>query len=737
MFSRLIRRLPVLAAVIYAAMVAAILICAHLTIKHSVDVQMTDNFSARLDSILEQLEHETQQLKETGLEEAYSAQFKENALKQILSMYADSPQKHQPYILDRHGAILAHPSISAGSNNIARSHFYPELQTAGGGEFEYKGPDGTRWVIFRSFPYWGWKIVYDISAAEKYADVAKLDSRVGGILLLMSLVSLAIAWWTTQYRVVIPMRQTNARLEQAMREVRIANQALIEDEEQYRRLFEAESDAIVLVDYQSGQIINVNSAACELYGYSREEFMALRNTDISAEPEKTARFFSQRETHAPLRLHKRKDGKIFPVEITGNYYDYHGRTMHVAAIRDITARKQAEEELRAAKLAAEAASLAKSSFLANMSHEIRTPMNGVLGMISLLLETELSLEQRDLGSMAKTSAESLLSIINDILDFSKIEAGQMSLSPVEFRMREGLQLINNLFALSFERKGIELWFEIREDVPNLLLGDFSRLRQVLVNLVGNALKFTPAGHSVLVLVEKAAQEHETIVINFHVIDSGIGIEPEVRATIFNAFQQADDSITRRFGGTGLGLTISQKLVKLMGGEMTVRSKPGVGSVFSFSIPLTISTALTEEQGDIVSGMGDRTTQLPAGLRVLVAEDNSINQKLAQRILHKAGCVVKIAQNGQEAVDACCQEAFDIVLMDIQMPVMDGLAALQKLRENTGGQARIPVIALTAHALDEDREKYLGAGFDGYSAKPFNREQLLQTMLSVYQANKSS
>ena len=364
-------------------------------------------------------------------------------------------------------------------------------------------------------------------------------------------------------------------------------------------------------------------------------------------------------------------------------------------------------------------------------------MNGVLGMISLLLETELSLEQRDLGSMAKTSAESLLSIINDILDFSKIEAGQMSLSPVEFRMREGLQLINNLFALSFERKGIELWFEIREDVPNLLLGDFSRLRQVLVNLVGNALKFTPAGHSVLVLVEKAAQEHETIVINFHVIDSGIGIEPEVRATIFNAFQQADDSITRRFGGTGLGLTISQKLVKLMGGEMTVRSKPGVGSVFSFSIPLTISTAPTEEQGDIVSGMGDRTTQLPAGLRVLVAEDNSINQKLAQRILHKAGCVVKIAQNGQEAVDACCQEAFDIVLMDIQMPVMDGLAALQKLRENTGGQARIPVIALTAHALDEDREKYLGAGFDGYSAKPFNREQLLQTMLSVYQANKSS
>ena len=499
-------------------------------------------------------------------------------------------------------------------------------------------------------------------------------------------------------------------------------------EERYRDLFQNSTDLVFTVDMH-GAFTAMNYAAKQVFGCTDQDTVGLTlHSFMDPADRRTLKdvfgmlIGGERSVLREITTVS-QGGRRVVLEMNCRLRHGNGGPNAVDIIaRDVTRQKREQAALEEARAAAEAASCAKSEFLANMSHEIRTPMNGILGMTELTLETSLDREQRTNLEVVKTSAEALLTIINDILDFSKIEAGRMELEAQPFDVRRLVESCIDLVALPAAQKGIRAACEIDPDLPPAWIGDAARLRQVLTNLVGNASKFTEVGE-IRVTVDRAATK-DGCRARFRVRDTGIGIPPEQHRRIFEMFCQADGSTSRKYGGTGLGLAIASRLVTLMGGQLTVDSVAGQGSCFEFTID--VQEGSPKENAATLPNVSGECPVRSGSATILLAEDNKVNQMLAVRTLEKGGYRVLVANNGVEAVQIALEQPLELVLMDIQMPEMDGFQATSKIRawRAANGKEPIPVIAMTAHALKGDRERCLAGGMTDYISKPVRPANLL-------------
>ncbi|MBI5280744.1 MAG: PAS domain S-box protein [Candidatus Solibacter usitatus] len=520
---------------------------------------------------------------------------------------------------------------------------------------------------------------------------------------------------------------------------------------EFRMVWEGAGDAMAFLDAE-GSIVTANPSFAALVDRAAEQVEGRPITSVlcecpGQEEDELARFRAEfagrsiegrtvREYHTPA-------GELIWLETTNSFLDRPGAPpLLLLVLRNITGRVRTEQELRAANeflesttqwaremaASAELASAAKSEFLANVSHEIRTPLNGILGMTELTLRTELTDEQREYLEMARVSSESLLSLVDDLLDLSKAESGRVEIVPAPFRLREHLGHFMWPLAHRGVARGLKVSWHVDEAVPDRLVGDAGRLRQVLINLVGNAIKFTEAGW-VSAYVEVMARTEDAVSVRFLVRDTGVGLPVERIEDAFAPFTQLDSSSTRRRGGTGLGLSISEKLVELMGGRLYVCSELHQGSTFCFTLTFPINARSEEVAGEVAF-----TAQAPPPsrrLRVLVAEDNAINQRLILRLVELAGHEATLVSTGREAAERAASSEWDLILMDVQMPDLDGIKAAAAIRAaEAGAGRRIPIVAMTAHAMASDQAACLAAGMDAYLSKPIRLEALTRAISSV-------
>jgi len=564
-------------------------------------------------------------------------------------------------------------------------------------------------LVARPMLYRSLRIAASVSLDKALANWRQERHAIIGVALVfiaMIIASGALAQWQIE------------RLRRARHALTVANRTM-------DRALASMTDGFLLCDADD-RVIAWNERYLELYPWLREAMAAGVHfeslVDVASRTVVAQDDEAQRKAWREMRLSMHRSGH--------GMYDQEfedGTVIHVierrtpdggivSVFRDVTA---TERELARAKSDAEAANLAKSQFLAAMSHEIRTPLNGVIGMNNLLLRTPLNDEQRAYARTIRASGKSLLALINDILDLSKIEAGRMELELTDFDpMRLADEVIASVQTRARE-KGLSLKTVYSPDLPVALLGDAGRLRQVLFNLIGNAVKFTKQG-GVGVEMAQRPLGAERIELQIAVRDSGIGIAPEVLPKLFERFTQADSGTARKFGGSGLGLAISRDIIQLMGGRVAVETSLGIGSIFRVFVPLALGNT---ERAAVTDTQFDAPTDMGTSLRILVAEDNAVNQLLISTLLKQLGHDVDLVENGREAVEQVQAVPYDLVLMDIQMPEMDGTSATRQIRALGSKVSRIPIVALTANAMVEDRQAYLAAGMNDYLSKPIQAKQL--------------
>ncbi len=521
------------------------------------------------------------------------------------------------------------------------------------------------------------------------------------------------------------------------------------------RAVEQSLSAIVIMDSEF-RVEFVNPAFTRTSGFSAEEVIGKNAFSFHADLHENdfltniqATLSAGNPWQGEMR-NRKKDGTVFWEYATISPIKNESGQLsgYVAIKEDISQRKEAEQQLVKMQKEAQAANRAKSLFLANMSHDIRTPMNGIIGMVRLALETELTRKQEQYLRHIQTSADGLLGLLNDILDFSRIEAGQLTLEQHDFKLPAMLDNILSMMTFAAQEKGIELILQNNDpDLPVHVRGDELRLRQILINLVGNSIKFVEQGH-VIVGVESPDRQEKGITLHFMVEDTGIGIPEHLQEKIFSSFNQADSSITRKFGGTGLGLAISKQLVKMMGGRIWLESEVDKGTTFHFTVTLDRGRSPKVRAAET-----EQALQM-SQMKILLVDDNVLNRKIARHILDKDRHRVVMADNGMEALEHLLTDEFDLILMDIQMPIMDGLTACMIIRTGENGEdlkqfdlppelaeklcrclrgRYTPIVAMTANAMDDDRRKCMAAGMDDYLTKPFVPEQM---RVIVSQARKT-
>jgi PAS domain S-box-containing protein len=567
--------------------------------------------------------------------------------------------------------------------------------------------------------------------------VAQFSDYIYRIFFGLTVLASVATWW-----IVLSNESRNLaedELRSAKERAEAATAELAQVAERTRKLLDTANDAVVTIDAQS-VIVDWNPAAEQIFGWSRAEAVGQRLGHLIVPEQYRAmheagvrRFVETGEgklanQRIEITALTRDKGvidvelSIWPVKV-GDGYTFS------SFVRDISRRKRAEAELAQARDVALEATRLKSDFLANMSHEIRTPMNAIIGMSHLALKTDLDARQRDYISKANLAATSLLRIINDILDFSKIEAGKLELERTVFALEEVFESVRTVVGGRAAEKDLEFLVHAETAVPTHYFGDPLRLGQVLINLANNAVKFTEHGR-VEVAVALQEKRRDGAVLHFSVRDTGIGMTPEQRDKLFQPFSQADGSTTRKYGGTGLGLTISKRIVEAMGGDISVASIPRFGSIFSFTVEFAIADAAQyANESNREAGASPLPAGTLSGMRILLVEDNEINRQIAIELMQEAGATVDVAVNGQEALDILLADgapAYAAVLMDLQMPVMDGFEATRRLRAD-GRHAALPVIAMTAHALAEERQHCLNAGMNDHVSKPIDPVVFLHTL----------
>ncbi|WP_146183829.1 response regulator [Limnohabitans sp. T6-20] len=578
-------------------------------------------------------------------------------------------------------------------------------------------------------------------------------NRTFAVLLALLFFGLLLIWFSVKRIRVALMtsRQLSTERQLAIRQLsdEIAERKLVEghlrlSEGKLHSIFKSVPEAIVVAD-SKGHIVQCNDATAAIFGYSMEALMGQRINLLmpAAENEQHDQYMQAYLTTGRKKLMnqprvmrgRRHDGSMFPVRLTISETHLENEHFFVGVMQDFTAIQSAQDLLIEAKDKAEQANRMRGEFLANMSHEIRTPMNGIVGMTELALETTSPELQKEYLTLARDSANHLLQIINEILDFSKIEAKALELELLEVSPAQLIRhTVRSLEQLA-RVKGVSLLLETADDVPELVWMDPVRMRQVLTNLIGNAIKFTDQGSVTVKTEVLSAVDDQTVLLRISIIDTGIGFDPERTEALFSPFTQADGSVTRSFGGTGLGLAITRSLLQLMGGYITAEGHPGKGASFVATLPVkkispssvrVLASMPSEKSAALVPAIAGAPTW-----SVLLVEDHEINRKLAEIMLQRMGYRYAIAADGQQALDRLAVERFDVVLMDVMMPVMDGVTALRQLRiQEASTGHRTPVLMVTAHAMTGDKERFIAAGADGYVSKPMSQAALQKEITRV-------